>query len=745
MSIKLNLIFVFLFKLSYNIYIYQPNLFFEYVEKEIVDKSVLDNIIKKLSDGFEEAYAFYTLSKNPPKTEYPDIIHNKVDIKEELGKINTKNKSFYSFLQDVLKVFAKIKDGHTSIYFLEINDFTKAFYYSNISFYLPAVFNIKNDSNGIPKMYSKPNINNTLNNQFKDSFNIFKIINSSINSPIKTINGKDPFEFISEFGAEFREIRNPHGSFTRKFNTINKVPLYLMPLYKENLTNFTIVYENKKKFTTDLFIISDKNIFPKYNITSIKTFNNFILNSNIYEKILNDFIFIPEIKELPYKLMKLNKYGQFEFTLDSHINSLNGTSMSWNDWNYSTPDNFFKCRVDKKNELNVYFIRSFAPGDNSTLLKFIETIEQCVKLFDKDENNFKTILITNMNGGGYVDLSEFLLQMISPYSSSNFYTSLRATKAIKNNYKEVVNEIGNCKDISQIDFLNNDKLINYGNETEYITSPFIMVSKFLRKTSDEIRKSLKHKKKPTEIIVFTDGFSFSATSMLIKYLQYYGGGIVVGYFGNPKINTTFDSSLSPSPIINIYQLQNWNQNFRELREKYKILLQFAYYQSFVEPNNISIPLEFKVTPVDERMELYENFNESNYHVFVEKAKEIFAKYQKKCSKINKNLVLFNNSCIFKEKNIHGGNPCGDNGEWNTSSCVPSYCDNNYIFNKKTGKCMFDNCTILERNLFFYLINSVLFLSILIVIGMIIYGFSLCCCCKRKKNIHAENQLLDEDY
>ena len=137
--------------------------------------------------------------------------------------------------------------------------------------------------------------------------------------------------------------------------------------------------------------------------------------------------------------------------------------------------------------------------------------------------------------------------------------------------------------------------------------------------------------------------------MLIKYLQYYGGGIVVGYFGNPKINTTFDSSLSPSAVISMSYLSLWNQNFRELMEKYKINLQFAYIQSFTEPSNISIPLEYVVTPVDERIALYENFNESNYHVFVEKAKEIFAKYQKNVVKLTKILFYIIVIVHFKNK------------------------------------------------------------------------------------------------
>ena len=737
MAMKSILTFIFLFKISYNVYVYQPETFFRLIKEEKVEENKLNEIITKLSEGFEDAYAFYSLSKNPPDTGYEDIQHNKVDIKKELGNINTKERDFYGFLQDFLKVFAKIKDDHTSIFLNGINEFTKLFYKVQMIFYFPVIFNIRNDTNGIPRMYANPNKNDTFNKQFRDSSDIYPIINSSNESAIKTINGLDPFDYIDKIASEFWDIRSPHGSFTLKFNVLHRIPVFLMPLYEENLTNFTIEYENNKTFSTDIFIISNETIFPKYsNITPVFGINNF-------DNLLKGFTFIPEIKELPYEIIKLNEYGVFDFKLDNSINSVSGSNISWKDWNYTTPDDNFKCRVDEENKLNVYFIRSFSPDAYNTINIFAKAIMDCAKLFD--QNDYKTILINSLNGGGAVLLSELLLQMISPYTSFNIYSRMRVTESIKSNFRGIFYGLDKCKMSSQFDFVNNAQKINYSDVSDYITDPFILVVKSFRKESDELRKTFKNKRKPTDVMVFTDGYSFSATSMLCKYLQHYGGGIVVGYFGNPKLNTTFDSSLSPSAITTMNQLILWNEKFRDLWDKYQIYLQFAYYQSFFDPNDRDVPLEYVVTPVDERISLYENFNESNYHIFVQKAKEIFAKYENKCSTVNKNLVLFNPNCTFENKNIHGGNPCGDNGEWNLSACAPSYCDNNYIFDKKNEKCMIDDCTIVDENIAYIVFYGIFFtLTILIIIGMICFACVMYCRRRKISSSKAINNKTDED-
>ena len=714
------IIFISLCKLTYNIYVLQPETFFKYIEEEKVDKKKLDDIIEKVSEGMEEFYAFYTLSKNPPKTEYKNIIHNRVDIKEELRKIDTTNRNYYNFYQDFLKVFAKIKDGHTAFIFPGLNEFTKKFFKARTSIYFPIVFNIKNDTNGIPRLYGSPNNNETYNNLFKNSIDIFPKIRNNKEVPIKSIQGKNPFDFIDELISQFMELRNPHGSFTQSFNTLNRINLAIIPIQKENIINFKVEYDNNDSFETDLLILFRENMFINHYITPIASIQNFFFDPKSFDKMVNEFIFIPEINDLPYDLITINKFGKFKLNLDSNINSKKGSSNTTISWNHSTSDGALKCRVDDKNSFNVYLVTSFYPDSAN---EFVDVVEECSELFDK--NNYKTIVIQSYNGGGYVMLSEFLLEMVSPYTSINIYSRIRATPAIKSNYKDVFNTIDKCEEKSQLDFFDSFDSVNYNNEKEDLTKVFLSVNKKLREKSRKLRKNMKNKRKPTDIMVFTDGYSFSATSMFIKYLQYYGGGIVVGYFGNPTKNENipFDSSLSPSAIITIDNLALWNKNFEALEKSYSAIIQFALVQSFFDKDNKSVPLEYKVTPVDERISLYENYTDSNYHVFIQKAKEIFAKYENKCNPNNKNLFLLDNKCD------HGGYPCGGDGTWDKAKCVQFYCDIGFIFDKGSNKCIPDNCS--DSNIYFYVILTLIILSNLIILVMMIYCCCVCCC-KRKK-------------
>jgi hypothetical protein len=204
-------------------------------------------------------------------------------------------------------------------------------------------------------------------------------------------------------------------------------------------------------------------------------------------------------------------------------------------------------------------------------------------------------------------------------------------------------------------------------------------------------------KKPTDIIIFTDGFSFSATSLFIKGFQKTGGAITVGFNGNPQLSDDlFDASQSPTNI----------QDFKE-SVYYQNLIELGFYvnnisasesfgDNYMEKN--SIPLEYDFDPIDERVDIYNEYSDEIYQTFIDKGKEIFKKYNqdKKCNKKNKKL-LFDPSdgktCynFQDDKYAHGGYECGENGYWNEGVCKKYYCDLGYYYDVYEGKCKIDLC------------------------------------------------------
>ena len=330
---------------------------------------------------------------------------------------------------------------------------------------------------------------------------------------------------------------------------------------------------------------------------------------------------------------------------------------------------------------------------------FSDIIKECAKLFDKNE--YPVTLISDLNGGGSGLISLLLIEAISPLISVKFYLSLRETdgfaKMLKD-YKGTVYDEKTCEEIYLEDLFKKGKIMDYGNGiNESISYPFNLYDKNFRKDLDKFKSAIRHKRKPTDIIIIADGFSYSATSVFLKFLQYYGGGITVGYFGHPgKKNISFDSSLSPSPVIQNESLYIINKDYKKLSDNYKFNMQFAFMQSFYNPNNMSIPLEYVITPVDESQPFYEFYSNENYQDFIKIAKDIHGKYKTECNPKNKKLVKVSSECdkYFNNSYTHGGYECGDDGKW-SDNYVASYCDLGYIFDYLEEKCVKDYCSHIE--------------------------------------------------
>ena len=658
-------------------YINDPEKVINYINEKKLEKNELNKIVDYLTNIFNDAYAFNEISKHPPQPSNLNNYHNTVDISSSLNQLKNKIKNneiseAYDFYREINIIFSQLKDSHIQFSW-NLLELQKFYILAPVEFYLKEI-------NNEPKIFVT-----CLEDEFQDR-NVENVENVDINQvlntcsdnkdkPVKLINDEDPFDFINNFGGNFLSTKNKHATFSFKLKNHNNLPLSDYPLSLNELQALKIEFESGETIDTKYFIGSDSIEIEEEE--RLRNLNKKNINNNLRTKI--------------------NRKRKSKRKL--YNNNIN--------WNYETKgedEDFFKCFEDTTNKINIYYITSFNP---SKIDRYISVIKYCYELFDKNE--YPIIVINDLNEGGLVSLSQLFLGILSPLMPINIYKGrIRITDTFKNtpeikyyietnltssenclhtNYEVLTSERVNVKydnnleiDLTQIFFLNN---ISIHNEIENIT------------------KEMTNKRKPTDILVFTDGYTFSAGSLFMQYLQKNGGAIIASYIGNPKSNQKFDISQSPSPLFNSELLKIFSpENYIKLNEESYSKndnnweIQFPGIQSFYDSDDYKNPLEYEVILPDENSYIYENLNDDNYNRFIEKSKEIFNKYEEECSKNNKNLIKVDKDCNnkFGNKYTHGGYECGDDGKWNKNICVPSYCDPGYFFNQKKKKCVKDICS-----------------------------------------------------
>ena len=493
--------------------------------------------------------------------------------------------------------------------------------------------------------------------------------------PIKSINNRDPFEFVNNFGGNYVSTKNVHGTFTFKMKFHNDVSLRDYPLtYEELASNLQVIFDDdsqtnittKYLFKTDIDITSTNNY-----MRSLRSGRGFYAGE-----------FFKEGKRakknniIPKRIIHKKKTNKNIRNLSTFI-----------PWNYDEDD--IKCYADETNLVNIYYIASFEPQDRA---RFIKTIVNCVELFDKNTNPI--VAINEMNTGGYISLSQLFMGVLSPLIPINLYkgrlrytTGLKETKEISEYINSNFSNIKNCEKANFKDLISGKVNTNYSDE--YLTQMFYLNNKTIHNQIEEIRAKMKNKRKPTEILVLTDGYSFSSCALYIKYLQKMGGAIIAGYNGNPYSNEIFDSSQSPSAIFIKSILKIFNPEEIQPLDSNHITFEIPGIQTFFDLEDKNVPLEYEITPVDIRLNFYQDFTDKTYDSFIEQILNIFTKIEERCYA---NLIKFDEKCDGNYKKYkHGGYKCNDDGTW-SNNCVEAYCDMGYSFNQKTKKCIKDICS-----------------------------------------------------
>ena len=639
-----------------------------------IDEQSCKDIIKNIQD-LMEIYVYSDIAKNPPKINELSYHHEKIDLKKEFGKISTYNRNFYEFYQDIEKILGTVKDLHLNIRSTIIKDYA----------FLPFKFVIK-EINNVYKIFIEKN---SFYNQVTQDIKNF--IDKHLDIPIKSINDIDPMDYIQNW-SKFRKTKNDHAQFTYIMRIINSFNLADFPFNYSDLSLNDYEFDDNKLLRIPYFF-GGTTKFLKNNLEFDNYFLNVIENYDpigaipLIDEIYENFLIFKGEKKI-FKSETKNK-----IIWDNKLSYIEGV----------TQNKFIKCRVDKDNKVNVIYQNTFGFED---LYEAIGKIVKCVSEFYT--NNYPIIIIESKNGGGYVLIYQVLHQILQTKIEDIFSLSYKITSISEQYYgTKTFNGIDNekCNVINTFTDFNNFYIDSYGDNSisHKRIPPFDLASYKLRTVLKGFREQYENSpnlKRPTDIIIFTDSYSYSATSLFIKSFQNTGGAITVGFFGNPKIEGTdlFDASQSPTTVesnenLGITTMQKELDNYN-----FAARISSGETYNFHQPNiKDQIPREYALDPVDFRVNIYSDYSDDLYDKFIKEGKKIHDEVnnQNKCNSKNEKLLLDDDiNCYYIPgyDHAHGGYKCGDDNIWDKSKCLPYYCDIGYYFDQYQKKCI-ENCNL----------------------------------------------------
>ena len=177
----------------------------------------------------------------------------------------------------------------------------------------------------------------------------------------------------------------------------------------------------------------------------------------------------------------------------------------------------------------------------------LEVINNCTEAFYN--NSYPIIGIESNNGGGIIEVSLYLQQFLQVKILQRTHFSTKVSDLVKNDLESDINdyiELSTCKKFDKFEDMK-EIVDDYGNNVQHHRSKIFLIfnSTVLKEHKQRRQKYFDEYKlkKPTEIIIFTDSFSYSSTSFFIKGLQETGAAILLGYKGNPKSSEFLSSNI----------------------------------------------------------------------------------------------------------------------------------------------------------------------------------------------------------
>jgi len=197
-------------------------------------------------------------------------------------------------------------------------------------------------------------------------------------------------------------------------------------------------------------------------------------------------------------------------------------------------------------------------------------------------------------------------------------------------------------------------------------------------------------RKPTEIIIATDGFCASGCGLLSYNAKRTGSAIVTGYGGIlPDEDHHFVMGQALASTIELSSFFDDVSNNSQYGLSFIVTLAELYNIS--EKMEEIIPSDFDTPRIDENLYYFENYD-PQLEGILNKTKEIYVKYKTMCNPDNKQLVYLTEDCHVDDPYaLEVGYICGDDGYWDKSSCKILTCKPMYVLDSVNNKCVPNVC------------------------------------------------------
>jgi len=475
---------------------------------------------------------------------------------------------------------------------------------------------------------------------------------------IKTIDGIDAFEYLTNFISEFSYMKSPQGHLYQTLGYTTEgfeFPILSYP-FDDLFASHTLVYSDEPSTTIN------------YRFGFIHALGAQSTNRN-----------------------KITEEMEVWKAIENFQNS------SGSEYHDCVPCG--SVAFNNGEVMNYIKITSFSPSFTYACdaRLYVQELQECMSDFDENDNPIAVILADN--AGGSVTLAALTQFLLMPKSDFRITAAMRKTELTEKIASDILKGFNFSLDTEKCD--SDSNFTDFWKDTETDSFGDGVTHQRTKKTTLDFKSTMKkmypyrlqkHVRKPTDIVVATDGYCLSECALFVDNVIRSGAGIVAGFGPTIPGEELFAAGQCPSISIDPAVLFP-----DELGNLSTLGLSFStpIFETYDASGNDPYPRDYNIYLTDAHTGYTDEYVErSTTHTenLVNKTHDVYELFKTKCNPNNKRLIFVTDQCNSAKPNATlSGYACNDNGEWDTSACKVAACADGYVVDFKTDSCVLNPC------------------------------------------------------